>query len=162
MRFFVVVELSVEYVTSQLVQVWVLDATPGKVRFGGHGEDHPGELIATLLQMPSSLPSRRALIDALTHKGFSPSVAQWMTTNLKATTAEVHGDSSGYKWVFDLEVLPICTNLTKIRTCGRLLFSFSHDVEPCNLTLVKFLKCPPLSFLVSTIFTRKREEQISK
>jgi hypothetical protein len=26
-----------------------------------------------------------------------------MTTNLKATTAEVHGDSSGYKWVFDLE-----------------------------------------------------------
>ena len=55
-------------------------------------------------------------------------------------------------------VLPICTNLTKIRTCGRLLFSFSHHVEPCILTLVRFLKCPPLSFLVSTIFITKREK----
>lgn len=48
-------ELGVEYLTSQLVQVWVLDATPGKVRSGGDGEDHPGELIATLRQMPSSV-----------------------------------------------------------------------------------------------------------
>ena len=41
--------------TSRMVQVWVLDATPGKVRSGGDGEDHPGELIATLRQMPSSV-----------------------------------------------------------------------------------------------------------
>lgn len=37
------------------MQVWVLDATPGKVRSGGDGEDHPGELIATLREMPSSV-----------------------------------------------------------------------------------------------------------
>jgi pimeloyl-ACP methyl ester carboxylesterase len=85
------------------VRVWVLDATPGKVRSGGDGEDHPGELIATLRQMPSLLPSRRALIEALSHKGFSAGVAQWMTTNLKATTGEGHGGSPGFKWVFDLE-----------------------------------------------------------
>lgn len=82
------------------VRVWVLDATPGKVRSGGDGEDHPGELIAALRQMPSMLPSRRALIDALSHRGFSAGVAQWMTTNLKAITK---GEGSGYKWVFDLE-----------------------------------------------------------
>lgn len=82
------------------IRVWVLDATPGKVRSGGDGEDHPGELIATLRKMPASLPSRRSLIDALSHQGFSASVAQWMTTNLKAAKAE---GRSGYEWVFDLE-----------------------------------------------------------
>lgn len=33
-------------------QVWVLDATPGLVRAGGSGEDHPEELIAALRDMP--------------------------------------------------------------------------------------------------------------
>eukprot|EP00850_Spirogloea_muscicola_P022821 SM000313S11971 [mRNA] locus=s313:36518:37821:- [translate_table: standard] len=33
-------------------QVWVLDATPGNVRAGGDGEDHPAELIAALQKLP--------------------------------------------------------------------------------------------------------------
>ena len=36
-------------------KVWVLDATPGKVRQGGHGEDRPGELIDFLCRMPQQV-----------------------------------------------------------------------------------------------------------
>jgi hypothetical protein len=34
------------------LKVWVLDATPGKVRAGLDGEDHPAELIDFLRRMP--------------------------------------------------------------------------------------------------------------
>lgn len=34
------------------LKVWVLDATPGKVRAGLDGEDHPAELIEVLRRMP--------------------------------------------------------------------------------------------------------------
>lgn len=37
------------------LKVWVLDATPGKVRPGGDGEDHPGELISFLSGMPQKV-----------------------------------------------------------------------------------------------------------
>ncbi|KAL2894556.1 Protein ABHD11, partial [Bienertia sinuspersici] len=37
------------------VRVWVLDATPGKVRTGGHGEDHPAKLISFLRTMPEQV-----------------------------------------------------------------------------------------------------------
>ena len=36
-------------------KVWVLDATPGKVRAGGDGEDHPAELIEFLRRMPTQV-----------------------------------------------------------------------------------------------------------
>lgn len=42
-------------------QVWVLDATPGKVRAGGDGDDHPAELISFL----SSLPKEVLFISAV-------------------------------------------------------------------------------------------------
>ncbi|KAH9566969.1 hypothetical protein CY35_03G004500 [Sphagnum magellanicum] len=73
--------------------------------FGGKGggEDHPGELIASLRQMPEVVPSRRALIETLSSQGFSASVAQWMTTNLKATESPDGSRKLGYSWVFNLE-----------------------------------------------------------
>jgi pimeloyl-ACP methyl ester carboxylesterase len=37
------------------VRAWVLDATPGKVRAGGDGEDHPAELIEFLRRMPKQV-----------------------------------------------------------------------------------------------------------
>ena len=37
------------------MKVWVLDASPGKVRVGGDGEDHPGELISFLRNMPDQV-----------------------------------------------------------------------------------------------------------
>lgn len=36
-------------------KVWVLDATPGKVRAGGDGEDHPAELISFLSTLPKEV-----------------------------------------------------------------------------------------------------------
>ncbi|KAH8966093.1 hypothetical protein BDL97_03G006300 [Sphagnum fallax] len=85
------------------VRVWVLDSTPGKLFAAGGGEDHPGELIASLRQMPEVVPSRRALIESLSSQGFSASVAQWMTTNLKATESPDGSRKLGYSWVFNLE-----------------------------------------------------------
>lgn len=39
-------------------KVWVLDATPGKVRAGGDGEDHPAELISFLRTLPNEVVDR--------------------------------------------------------------------------------------------------------
>ncbi|KAL9244189.1 hypothetical protein vseg_017992 [Gypsophila vaccaria] len=83
------------------VKVWVLDATPGKVRPGGHGEDHPAELISFLRKMPEKVPSKQYVLDALTQEGFSKDVAQWVVTNLRQS--ESPGTESYFSWVFDLE-----------------------------------------------------------
>lgn len=40
------------YINLPPLQAWVLDATPGKVRAGGDGEDHPRELISFLRTLP--------------------------------------------------------------------------------------------------------------
>lgn len=36
-------------------QVWVLDSTPGKVRAGADGDDHPAELISFLSTLPKEV-----------------------------------------------------------------------------------------------------------
>ncbi|XP_078175073.1 sm-like protein LSM5 isoform X2 [Carex rostrata] len=53
------------------MKVWVLDATPGKVRAGGDGEDHPGELISFLRNMPDQMSAMECLLDQgeITAKG---------------------------------------------------------------------------------------------
>lgn len=40
---------------AQSVRVWSLDATPGKVRAGGDGEDHPAELISFIRKLPKEV-----------------------------------------------------------------------------------------------------------
>ncbi|KAF5197367.1 alpha/beta-Hydrolases superfamily protein, partial [Thalictrum thalictroides] len=84
------------------VKVWVLDATPGTVRPGGDGEDHPGELIAFLASMPEQVSSKREVVDALIREGFSKDVAQWVVTNLRKTSLP-GSSSSSFSWVFDLK-----------------------------------------------------------
>eukprot|EP01018_Ginkgo_biloba_P010269 Gb_31948 [translate_table: standard] len=84
------------------VRVWVLDATPGKVRSGGDGEDRPAELIAALRQMPKQVASKRFVIDALVQNGFSVDVAQWITTNLRPGNSDGTGRTN-FSWNFDLE-----------------------------------------------------------
>ncbi|XP_026455470.1 protein ABHD11-like isoform X2 [Papaver somniferum] len=81
------------------VKVWVLDATPGKVRPGGDGEDHPGELISFLSTLPKQVASKRDVVSALIKEGFSKDVAQWVVTNLRPTDSS----SSSFSWVFDLK-----------------------------------------------------------
>lgn len=83
------------------VRAWVLDATPGKVRAGGDGDDHPAELISFLRKLPKEVTSKREVVNALLQEGFSKDVAQWVVTNLQPNGPS--SLSSGFSWVFDLE-----------------------------------------------------------
>ncbi|KAE9612857.1 putative palmitoyl-CoA hydrolase [Lupinus albus] len=83
------------------VKVWSLDATPGKVRAGGDGEDHPAELISFLSTLPKEVSSKRDVVKALIDQGFSNDVAQWVVTNLRSTSS-VDSKLSSFRWVFDL------------------------------------------------------------
>ncbi|XP_076953663.1 uncharacterized protein LOC143627820 [Bidens hawaiensis] len=82
------------------VRVWVLDATPGKVRAGRDGDDHPAELINFLNAFPNEVVSKREVISALVREGFSNDVAQWVVTNLRPTNPP--NSSSGFSWIFNL------------------------------------------------------------
>ncbi|XP_019444614.1 PREDICTED: uncharacterized protein LOC109348582 isoform X1 [Lupinus angustifolius] len=83
------------------VKVWSLDATPGKVRAGGDGEDHPAELISFLSTLPKEVSSKRDVVKALIHQGFSNDVAQWVVTNLRPTSS-TDSKLSSFTWAFDL------------------------------------------------------------
>ncbi|WVZ19460.1 hypothetical protein V8G54_006782 [Vigna mungo] len=82
--------------SSLLNCAWVLDATPGKVRAGGDGEDHPAELISFLSTLP-----KEEVVRALIQQGFSNDVAQWVVTNLRPSSS-CGSQSSSFAWVFDL------------------------------------------------------------
>ncbi|CAK7327873.1 unnamed protein product [Dovyalis caffra] len=82
--------------------VWVLDATPGKVRAGGDGEDHPAELISFLRKLPKEVSSKREIVNALIKERFSKDVAQWVVTNLQ-TNGPPGSPSSHFSWIFDLD-----------------------------------------------------------
>ncbi|XP_017248207.1 uncharacterized protein LOC108219331 [Daucus carota subsp. sativus] len=84
------------------VRVWVLDATPGQVRAGGDGDDHPAELISFLSTFPKEIASKRDVVNALVHEGFSKDVAQWVVTNLRQT-GPPNASSPGFSWAFDLD-----------------------------------------------------------
>lgn len=84
------------------VRVWVLDATPGKVRAGGNGEDHPAELISFLNTLPNEVSSKREVVKALIQQGFSNDVAQWVVTNLQPTSS-FGSRSSSFSWMIDLK-----------------------------------------------------------
>ncbi|XP_062207709.1 uncharacterized protein LOC133909336 isoform X1 [Phragmites australis] len=84
------------------VRVWVLDATPGKVRAGGDGEDHPAELIEFLRRMPTQVPSKQVIVDALVRGRFSVDVARWVATNLRRSSPLGQQSSSSFSWTFDL------------------------------------------------------------
>lgn len=84
------------------VRVWALDATPGKVRAGGDGDDHPAELIAFLSALPKEVSSKRDVVEALTKHGFSKDVSQWVVTNLRQTNLPGKSPSS-FSWMFDLK-----------------------------------------------------------
>ncbi|KAJ1286546.1 hypothetical protein BS78_03G360800 [Paspalum vaginatum] len=84
------------------VRVWVLDATPGKVRAGGDGEDHPAELIEFLRRMPTRVSSKQEVVDALVKGQFSVDVARWVATNLRRSNPVGQRSSSSFSWTFDL------------------------------------------------------------
>ncbi|KAM3334482.1 hypothetical protein ACQJBY_029105 [Aegilops geniculata] len=84
------------------VRVWVLDATPGKVRSGLDGEDHPAELIDFLRRMPVQVNSKQEVVDALVKAKFSVDVARWVATNLRRSSPSGPRSSPSYSWIFNL------------------------------------------------------------
>ncbi|XP_022939884.1 uncharacterized protein LOC111445615 [Cucurbita moschata] len=84
------------------VRVWVLDATPGIVRPGGDGEDHPEKLISFLSMLRNEVSSKQDVVNALVQHGFSKDVAQWVVTNLRPIGPR-GSSSSGFSWAFDLK-----------------------------------------------------------
>ncbi|KAF7039141.1 hypothetical protein CFC21_049192 [Triticum aestivum] len=84
------------------VRVWVLDATPGKVRSGLDGEDHPVELIDFLRRMPVQVNSKQEVVDALVKAKFSVDVARWVATNLRRSSPSGSRSSPSYSWIFNL------------------------------------------------------------
>ena len=86
-------------------EIWVLDALPGKIPelIQNSLEDTVASVIKTLMELPIPIPSRNHLKDLLLERGFSKTLASWMTTNLRAVTK---GKLEGYEWRFNLEAMP--------------------------------------------------------
>ncbi|PQQ19096.1 protein ABHD11 [Prunus yedoensis var. nudiflora] len=76
-------------------QLWVLDSVPGEViRESSDGEVE--KVLQTLQSLPSSIPSRKWLVDHMIELGFSKSLSEWIGTNLKK-----QGDHE--TWAFNLD-----------------------------------------------------------
>jgi pimeloyl-ACP methyl ester carboxylesterase len=89
------------------VTAWVLDTVPGEVSAGvlsdGRIIDHPRDLIQELLKMPTPVPSRAFVVDALQRAGFSDGIVKWVATNLRPIAGGPNPVSGGQlSWTFDL------------------------------------------------------------
>lgn len=76
-------------------QLWVLDSVPGQVET----ENSDGEVeqvLQTLASLPSSLPSRKWVVDHMLSLGFSKSLSEWIGSNLKK-------DNDHVTWAFNLQ-----------------------------------------------------------
>lgn len=80
-------------------RVLVLDSSLGIERPAEPGStvDDVFRVIDGLRSLPSPIPSREALVEALTGQGFSLMLARWMTTNLEGSA------DTGYRFRFDLD-----------------------------------------------------------
>ncbi|KAJ4978097.1 hypothetical protein NE237_008877 [Protea cynaroides] len=76
-------------------QLWVLDSVVGEVSTReSNGEVE--KVLQTLQSLPSSVPSRKWLVDHMIKLGFSKSLSEWIGSNLKKS-----GESE--TWAFDLQ-----------------------------------------------------------
>lgn len=80
-------------------RVLVLDSSLGIERPAEPGStgDDVFRVIDGLRSLPNPIPSREALVEALTAQGFSLMLARWMTTNLEGSA------DMGYRFRFDLD-----------------------------------------------------------
>ncbi|XP_051150155.1 uncharacterized protein LOC127264696 [Andrographis paniculata] len=76
-------------------QLWVLDSVPGKV-IEDNSDGEVEKVLQTLQSLPSTVPSRKWLVDHMLKLGFSKSLSHWIGSNLK---------KSGNKetWAFNLD-----------------------------------------------------------
>ncbi|KAL3825742.1 hypothetical protein ACJIZ3_021771 [Penstemon smallii] len=76
-------------------QLWVLDSVPGKIILD-NSEGEVEKVLQTLQSLPSTIPSRKWLVDHMLNLGFSKSLSQWIGSNLKKS-----GDQE--TWAFNLD-----------------------------------------------------------
>ncbi|EEF32059.1 valacyclovir hydrolase, putative [Ricinus communis] len=76
-------------------QLWVLDSVPGEVS-PENSDGDVEKVLKTLQSLPSSLPSRKWLVNHMIELGFSKSLSEWIGSNLKKS-----GDQE--TWAFNLE-----------------------------------------------------------
>ncbi|KAF3441632.1 hypothetical protein FNV43_RR15547 [Rhamnella rubrinervis] len=76
-------------------QLWVLDSVPGEVN-PENGDGEVEKVLQTLQSLPSSVPSRKWLVNHMVGLGFSKSLADWIGSNLKKS-----GDRE--TWAFNLD-----------------------------------------------------------
>ena len=85
-----------------LQRAWVLDSPPAGQALApdaaGDAADNVERVIATLRQIPQPLATRQDVVAQFRQRGFPDSIGQWMTTNVRQTSA-------GYRWVFDLDAI---------------------------------------------------------
>jgi pimeloyl-ACP methyl ester carboxylesterase len=77
-------------------RVWALDVPPGPPDIALALSSEVVRVVTALRAIPLPLPRRDSIVPILTGAGFSDGLAQWMTTNLRATDA-------GFVWRFDLD-----------------------------------------------------------
>ena len=74
-------------------RIWTLDTPPGSSSAAQKGEAHL--VLQSLKTVPLPVKRRKDVAQYLLNNGFSSSIAQWMTTNVRPSTG-------GYIWRFDL------------------------------------------------------------
>lgn len=80
-----------------LEQVWVLDSRPEPMTAQEVHDSDVRKVISTLKSMPAHFSQRSELVDILNERGFSGTLASWMTTNLRRQAGR------GYVWRFNLD-----------------------------------------------------------
>lgn len=80
---------------SYLEHCWVLDSPPGPLTQGIQ-DSEVAAVMQALRAVPQPLKNRRQLVELLSGLGFSTTLSQWMTTNLRSTTV-------GLVWRFNLD-----------------------------------------------------------
>ncbi|KAK2982786.1 hypothetical protein RJ640_006073 [Escallonia rubra] len=76
-------------------QLWVLDSVPGEVD-PKNTDREVEKVLQTLQSIPSSVPSRRWLVDHMIERGFSKSLSEWIASNLKKSREHL-------TWAFNLD-----------------------------------------------------------
>lgn len=82
-----------------LEQVWVLDSRPDPMTAQEIEQSDVYAVISTLRSLPASYDDRQAIVPLLQERGFSTTLARWMTTNL------ARGNDSRWHWRFQLDAV---------------------------------------------------------
>ncbi|KAL5227882.1 hypothetical protein ABZP36_016147 [Zizania latifolia] len=94
-------------------QLWVLDSVPGQVETD-NSDGEVERVLQTLASLPSSLPSRKWVVDHMLNLGFSKSLSEWIGSNLKK-------DNEHVTWAFDLQAAIDMFNSYRERSYWTLL-----------------------------------------